>query len=342
MPSPNIGIELEYPGAQHPDDIYRRRGQSTVDLQSAMGRLPDRLNARNVYDGTVGLEMVSDVINLEDAVPWYKDAIMHVEEEWGELFQPTGLMDSGSTAGLHLHLSPLTDQQARDLYEISQTSWAKVMFCSSIANDDRGAVWPVFRGGRHCRMEYNDSRYSCVNHRSPDHYEWRLPEPVDPEHLYLIVEFLERFFADTDDAIQFAQEVLDEGDERITAIKRAEAVGMDIESMPEISRDTARTDTSDFFYHVQESFHTPDIFYVQFDDGEFYQLDSSLSGEVEIQGETYSANGVIWADSLEPVTDEERRDEVQRAFQNQARENQRETEATEELKKVLKKKKGKA
>lgn len=337
-----MGIEVEYPGRSPGDELYVARGRGTSGLADQIRTWPSSIGGRATYDGTVGLEVVSDRLHPADAPQWYEATIEHVTEEWDTAYQPVGLMRSGSTAGMHIHLSPLSSDQARRLYDISQEPWAKVLFCSSIANSGDSASWPVFRGGRYCRMNYSNNRYSCVNHRGGDHYEWRLPEPVALGHMEIIVKFLRIFEDSPDEAVRYAQAILDEGDDRITAIKRAEAAGMDIDTVPTIEREPAPEDDYGFFEEVADRWDAPEIHHVRMDDSSFYVFDSSLDGTFEIDGHEVNPGEPVWADSINPVNDEEVSDTILRAFNRRGTSEERHTEATEELKKIIKKKKGKA
>lgn len=336
----NVGIELEYPAKGSSDKLYVNRGRDTSGL-SRSATIPPSYDGAATYDGTVGLEVVSEVLDLEDVANWHRDIVEYVEGEYNAEYQPVGLMQSGSTAGLHIHLSPLSERQARDLYEISQTAWAKVLFCSSIANDNGEAAWPVFRGGGHCRMEYNGSRYSCVNARGNRHYEWRMPEPMDSDHLEIVARFLRLFEQDTDLAIQYAQEVLDDGDDRITSIKRAEATGMHIEDIPDVRREPAPEDPENFYSEVESEWAAPQIYLVEIGGERYYAFDSNIDGEFEVNGITVQPNTALYVDSLNRVQDQDVEEDVVLALQRRDAESLRETEATDELKEIVKKKKGK-
>lgn len=337
-----IGLEVEYPGMNPSDEKFISRGRDTSGLQNDMN-LPRHLHGRAVYDGTVGLEVVSDVMNLEDAPDWYAELIDYVEDEYNTGYQPTGLMHGGSTAGLHMHLSSLTRRQAEELYQISQQPWAKVLFCSSIANDGGQPSWPVFRGGRYCQMNFNGDRYACVNGRGSGHYEWRMPEPMTPEHMEVVVKFLRLFEQEPDAAVQYAQEVLDDADDRVTSIRRAEATGMDIETIPTVDRQPSEEDPENFFDAVANDWSMPEIHRVSFDGQDFYYFETELrpSYEFEADGVEFRADQILRADSLNPVQEPTLADDIERAYQHRLGDNPRETEATKELKKIVKKKKNK-
>lgn len=335
----SVGLEVEYPTMGSNDEYLVSRGRQSNELQSRVGGMPAGLG-RATYDGTVGLEVVSDVLDVSDGAGWYKEVINHLESDYDAPFQPTGLLSSGSTAGLHIHLSSLDDSEARELYEISQTPWAKVLFCTSIASGDDGVTWPVFRGGRYCQMDSNlaGSRYNCVNSRRGGHYEWRMPEPVAPEHIDIVMKFLDFFHQDPEIARDYAQELLDDADDRITAIQRAEEVGMDINGIPSVERSPATTDPADFYDAVSDGWHLPEIYRVEYDGEEYYTFETDLIGSFEAAGVSFGYDSVLVADSLEPV-DEALRQEVRNAFEARRTDNNRQTEATEELKKIIKKKK---
>jgi hypothetical protein len=332
-----VGIEIEYPRLGNGEPLVSR-GHGTNELQSNFHE-PPGFSGRGVYDGTVGLEIVSDELPVEDLPAFYAEAINYTENEFDAVYQPTGLMAGGNTAGTHVHISPLSREEAQELYEMSQTPWMKVLFCSSIANSDDSAAWPVFRGGRYCRMnrDWHD-RYSCVNHRGDGHYEWRMPEPMIREHAEILARFLSLFKQDPELARQYAQELLDDADDRITSIRRAEAVGMDIEEVPAVRRSRAEVDPENFYDVVSEEWSMPEIYTVEMDGDAFYVFDTRLQANFAACGIEFSHDDVLYADSLETAAPEVAED-VRRAFGRRNQDEMRETEATETLKEIVKKKK---
>lgn len=333
-----VGIEVEYPKVGDGEYMVTR-GNGTSSLQSQMPPLPNSMDARREYDGTVGLEIVSGVLHLEDAKNWYADVLDYVGGEHGVYYQPSGLMNNGSTAGMHLHLSELSREKAEDLYEISRTPWAKVLFCSSVAMSDDSAVLPVFRGGQYCQMNLGREHYDCVNNRGSGRYEWRLPEPVTVEHWEILAKFLTIFENSTEKAIEYAQEVLDDGDDRITSIQRAEAIGMDLDDAGRVMNEQYGGDPENFYEEVSSSWAAPEIYHVEYDDEHFYTFETNLDvDEFAISNVEFNPNEIFWAESLDPVQDDEYAEEVQRVAERVRRNNTRETEATDELKKIVKKK----
>ena len=334
-----IGLEVEYPISDGEQMVGR--GEPSNGLLDRIHNWPSEIGGRAVYDGTVGTEVVSDVLDIEDAESWYGSTIEHIEVEYGDRFEPTGLMTDGSTAGLHVHISEISRSTAQDLADISSEPWAQILFCSSIARNSNGSLqWPVFRGGRYCDLQFGSGHYHVVNERGGGHYEWRLPEPVLPEHVGIIMRFLDLFVQDRDSAIDYAQEMLDDVDNRITAIRRAEAVGMDIDERPTVARERFESDPESFYDEVESTWAAPEIYAVELRDDPFYVFDSDTlqsNAEFEIAGVTFTTDDVLYADSLEQVADPSVRDDVRAAYRRD-NQNPRETEATEELKKIVKKK----
>lgn len=334
-----IGIELEYPEFNPRSDEYLvSRGRPSNDLQREVSGLPSFLNGHATYDGTVGLEVVSNRLELADMQNWYAEVLEYMRAEYNAEYQPVGLMQGGSTAGTHIHISSISESKARELLEISQTPWAKVLFCSSIASDDQSTTWPVFRGGRYCQMSYGRNHYDCVNSRGNGHYEWRMPEPMVPEHVEILQKFLRLFEQSTDAAIEYAQDLLDSGDDRITAIQRAEKVGMDIDEMPAVRRMPAEADPENFYEMVANDWALPEIYTVEYDDRTFYVFETDFEGAFEVSGITFEGSDVMYADTLDVVDDNALIEEVYGAYQRAQTDDMRETEATKELKKIVKKK----
>lgn len=340
-----IGLEVEWPRLGNDDELFVDRGRRSRALQSEVpAHLPGMSHTRNDWDGTVGMEIVTDPpLPLADVENWYRDVLEVVRAEFDADYQPCGLMNSGSTAGCHVHLSPLSRGQAEALFRMSQTPWMKVLFCSSIARDDNDSVtWPVFRGGQYCAMEMGDhgpgqAHYQCVNYRGGDHWEWRLPEPMIPENISVLVEFLRAFEQSPEAAQEYAQRVLDDADDRITSIRRAESIGMDIEDVPSVRREQPECDPEHFYETVESEWYYPEIYTLEYNGDTFYLFESRLEGTFEVAGVQFSSNDILYADSLNAVDDSELHDTVRRAYRRRG-EDMRETEATEELKKIVKKK----
>lgn len=342
-----VGIEFEYPAApgwseEEKYTTYGRRTRSEADTIRREERGWTHGGSAG-WDGTVGIEITSPVLDAADGWKWYADTKDRVENEYGIPLAPTGLMES-STAGLHIHLSPISRDEAKALYELSTTSWAKAFFCSSIVSENGTNQWPVFRSGNrppdsgYCRFEGWDStnHYNCTNQRRGDHWEWRLPEPMSVDNFEHVMEFLVRFHEDIELGVQYAQEVLDSGTNEITSIKRAEMVGMEFDDDAEIARAPA-PESAEFYEHVEERPWLPEIHRVGMDGRTFYLFDTRLQGTFEAGGVQFDHDDVLNARTLEPV-DDALEGEIRSAYRSYGEQTNR-TPATDYVKDVVKKKK---
>jgi hypothetical protein len=188
----------------------------------------------------------------DDLRDWYRMSIAELSKY--SPHEPCGVSvssDRASTIGLHLHFSGDMFQgsagrrKGEGLYELSQEPWFKLFACSSIANDPGSETYQVFRSS-YCSMNYTDhSSNSVVNRVNGDHFEWRLLEPVTPDHFDLVLDFFELFANEgIDEAREFARGLVDDFDHRLTAVKRAHALG--IEDMLDQGRGSSETDQEDF------------------------------------------------------------------------------------------------
>lgn len=343
-----VGPEIEYPRANSEEELLSHKGRDSSSLESEVTR-EGGLETFNTYpepDPSVGLEVNTDEpLPLGRLQEWYRAVINEVEGRFGTLFQPSGDI-RGNTAGLHIHISPLSEGKARRLYEMSQTEWMQVFMCTSVTENDVSTSAPVFRGGSYCNMDNPPSdpgghRYDCVNHRGGEHWEWRLPEPMLPEHTELVSEFLRLFEQDPDAAATYAKDLLQDGDERITSIRRAEEIGLVVRDMNEILR-TPFEDSESFFHEIEEDPGTPKIYRASLNDGEYYLFDTELSSEIgyEVSGTSFTASDILRADTLECVEDSELENTIERAYEEYCRETRvnNENENTDYLKEIVKKK----
>ena len=223
-----VGIEVEYPTVQRGTRAtFKNKAEGSFGLEEEVRRrdLPGR--ADPTYDGTVGLEVVSDQLDISNAGGWYRDVLRDLATF--DPHEPCGLLSGrGSTAGLHIHFSQATNSQARRLAQVSRQPWMQVFACSSITENNH----KVFRDN-YCRIDdYDAGRYSVVHScAGSGHYEWRLPEPMTHEHFHLLMEFLDEFMVDQENAIRWAKSLVNDGDDRLTSVKRAKEVGLkDLES----------------------------------------------------------------------------------------------------------------
>lgn len=335
-----IGLEVEYPLADgHP---LKNEAQSSGNIVSHLNDDGWPLRGRATRDPTVGAEIVSDPpLKVDDAESWYAECIEYIEESYGVQHAPTGMVHN-STAGLHMHISPLTLSEAEKLSEWSSEPWLQVFVCTSICEKE-APHYRVFRDD-YCRLQRSvDSgdRYSVVNERSRTrgHYEWRLPEPMTTGHLPYVMEFLKLFKYDPDKAKEYALEVTEKED--ITSVKRAEAIGASLEfdrASGEVMRN-AHPSSTNFYHDVVDDESCPYIYRVSFPDSDehYYSFESHRDQEFVIQGVSFNRNTILDAETLSVVGDDEVRRSIERAMSD--RDGPDPKEATKYLKDVIDKKK---
>lgn len=223
-----IGIEFEFPYANAYngyDDIPERYqyASTSSSYRDTYGRGVSLEFGGQMTSDHVGAEVTSDVMNLhtEEPLEWYTDVIADAEEK-GYPFAYTG--QGQTNFGLHMHLSTLTEEKARALYEMVENNrytWPRVFFCSSVK--PRSAD-PWRHGG--IRYGYGFDQTSILRpcrRGSVGHYEFRLPEPMPPEQLELVLEFLQLLeHAGPEAAEHFARERVANLDERLAPIDQYE------------------------------------------------------------------------------------------------------------------------
>lgn len=233
----DIGIEVEYPIAQSEELRMKKRGRISNDLFERI-ELEDRDSwyyGGHVYeDCTIGAEIPSHVMNPDQMALWYKNTLDRVERYYGYPHEPCGVVEGDvgkTTAGLHVHLSTLSEADARWLHNISEESWFQAFICTSVTDDYKN----VFRKGGttlpRSKLSEGEStpRTSPVRkvRRSNGHYEWRLPEPMTREHMELFEEFFVQLRDNgTESAENFVRDLMNDADERVTSIARAKEVGV--------------------------------------------------------------------------------------------------------------------
>jgi hypothetical protein len=114
---------------------------------------------------------------------------------------------------------------------------------------------------------------------------------------------------------------------------------MDIDAVPTVERSPATDSTADFFETVANSWSAPTIHTVNLDGESFYLFESRMDGEFGVDGMRIHTDDILYAHDLDPVEDEQLRERVQQGFVRNNSDEVRETEATDELKKIVKKKK---
>lgn len=329
--SMEIGLEIEYP--REAGDRWANRGRSSNDLCNHVRDRSWPLSGRPTYDGTVGLEVVSEILDVEEAAQWYNGVLDYIRDEYGERYAPCGILRNGNTAGLHMHLSPLRHDEARKLFEWSQEPWMQLFVCTSVAENE-APTYRVFRSN-YCNMSFNSGRYDCMNNRGGDHWEWRLPEPMGRDHIEVVMDFLKLFSEDPETAKEFALEQLEEND-RITSIRRAQTIGEEVLQPVSVIRE-AHPSTQSFYEEVYGSDSMPYIHRVDLDDTSYYAFHSTLDDTFSVRGVRFDRDTVLDANTLRPVRDPSLQTQVENAIENW-QETSQNPETTQYLKEILKKK----
>jgi hypothetical protein len=282
----NIGVELEFPKKHSSREHMKDAAVQSNDIRMRLGDQGFRLNRGNiVYDGTVGLEAVSEVLPLQEAANWYRNTVETIEDYGSCQYEPVSLIEEGpttSTAGTHLHISPMNRNEAKDLYNLSTHPDVQLLTCSRVVQDET-PDYPVFRSD-YCGMNFNSDRYSVVNDRG-NRWEWRLPEPQTMEHVENLFKFVKIFMEDGgEEALDYAKEKVTQGE--TTSIQRAREIGVTELSETDsytVDRDSGKS--SDFFTSVFEDRSAPYIYHVTNEDNgeEFYAFWSSDEGSTAVQ-----------------------------------------------------------
>lgn len=218
----HVGFELEYPATrgEPPAAPANQNSRSMSDDYPGAWPVQGVPDSARGSCGTdhCGAEIRSGVMDLHTYQPetWYNESIRLGEEE-GYTFAATGR--GRSVFGLHTHLSPIDpDIVERITEETSSNEWCRVFFCASI---DENSLDPwrhyrssspghPFRGPR-TRTETSDD----------DHYEFRLQEPVLPEHFELVCDFWRKVETEgVEAALDYARDLVLSKDERLTAIQQ--------------------------------------------------------------------------------------------------------------------------
>lgn len=217
----HIGVEFEYPVAVG-DTIPAAEGDCSDGLWNDY-RLTDESRGDNWisdldYAGAIGsdhtgAEIRSGIMDIQSEEPnvWYRESIRKSEES-GYPFAATGY---GETIfGLHQHISPIRKELTEEIAQMCSNEWARVFFCSSIS---RETLDPWRHGG--VRSPESPWRGPRAGGIEEDRWEFRLPEPVLPDHFDLMMEFWRKLAAGGfPEARDFAREAVMSRDERLTPI----------------------------------------------------------------------------------------------------------------------------
>lgn len=238
----HIGIELEYPVATGP--VPEGLAAHSTNLRSHFGRSSDWLpnmfeGGKGGYMGSdhTGAEITSGILDLHTSEPeeWYTNSISEAEGA-GYSFAATGY---GETVfGLHMHVSQFSKEKKDAVQDMCSNEWARVFFCSSI---DRDSVDPWRHGG----VSAPSTPFRGPRGGGEDnHWEFRLPEPMLPEHFGLVMDFMRILETEGPEAAEeFAFELVVNRDERLTPLVQYRNLRETVDGWPDEQAIREETDT---------------------------------------------------------------------------------------------------
>lgn len=227
----NVGVELEYPVAETetsaPAGTARTSGALYENYDRDDWEVPGLREDAWGYMGHdhTGAEITSGVLEIHSDEPeiWYEGSIEEAEND-GHPFAASGF---GETVfGLHQHVSELSQNARERIAEACSNEWALVFWCSSVSED---SLDPWRHGGIYSPSE----PWSGPRHPGNRHWEFRLPEPVLPEHFSLMMDFWRKVGAEgVEAATDFARDLVYDKDERLTAIQQYHQLEDEYEDWP--------------------------------------------------------------------------------------------------------------
>jgi len=204
MTDRNYGFELEVPFSNDADDAVGKGKPGKRDAEYRLNdALPDGLEAtwERIGKSEYGIEVRTVTeFSYQSLIEKYHGVLEAISSVDDVDFNPCGIYGE-TTAGIHIHVSPITTGQAESLVNVSKRPWLQVLCGISICIEDGAVVSPVLRSQantehsstNYCRMKLGQHKHCVVNSRESGHYEWRLPEPVGGTNFSAVMEFLDRF-----------------------------------------------------------------------------------------------------------------------------------------------------
>lgn len=227
----NIGIEMEYPIADAAPNLTSeaRRSGDLLDNHVNENPIPEVDRDCSVGSDHTGSEIRSGILDLRTDQPkdWYRELIAWAEDE-GYPYAACGYGDT--VFGSHIHLSQISRAQ-RDVVEtIASEPWGLVFFCSSVTQT---SLDPWRHGG--CNPQSPFAQVEIKRQGIPNHAEFRLLEPLHPDHFDVIVDFLRTLSVNGPTAAyEFAEEAVlaEEEKDNLTAVKRYRALDEQYSDFP--------------------------------------------------------------------------------------------------------------
>lgn len=233
-----VGVEFEYPIADSAANAPATFARTSSPARDCFDYHEPVTAIEGVPGGELqrehtGVEIPSAQLDLHSMEPevWYNGIINELEAA-GHPFAASGAGDTNF--GLHTHLSELPPEDAQGLFDMSQEHWFRIFVCSSVMPESAD---PWRHGGvssmeidPHTNTEFDgqyvvnarENRFDdSVPDRQAGHFEWRLPEPMMPEHFQLFMRFCRILSLEGHaEAKAFARDLVEAGDDRLTAIRQ--------------------------------------------------------------------------------------------------------------------------
>lgn len=257
----SIGIELEYPIAADADMVPGGDAQSSGSVRSHFGRGADWLTEEFPDEGGyvgsdhTGAEITTGILDLHSTQPedWYEASIERCEEA-GYPFAACGYGDTNF--GLHFHISDINEEQRQFLRDVCGEEWGQVFFTASV---NENSLDPWRNGG----IRNPRNPLTRAERQPTQHYEFRLPEPMQQEHFSLVMDFMRMVSAGLfDEAEEFARDLVYSKDERLTPVAQYQQLAEVYEDWPQrhpdesrdpFSGNRTRTSMAEWFHDLMES-----------------------------------------------------------------------------------------
>lgn len=250
------GLEFEVPFKADENRYLTGRGKPATEESTGWFRSGDRemdYEWISASPSTYGWEArTTETKNIYGLCKWYRDAYKDIERH-GNTIEPVGYHGDG-TAGLHVHFSPLSEEQSELIRDVSREPWMRLLACTSVAAfDHHGERLPKYHV---LRGEDPDVRSPCpdddigghgkrrvvAKRNGTGHYEWRLPEPMLPISFDRLIEVVSVLLTEgADEAEAFARKIFREHPDKVTAIRRARAIQAECGDLPAMKEEQNAT-----------------------------------------------------------------------------------------------------
>lgn len=254
-----FGLEFEVPLKADKNELFTGRGKPAESESTGWFCDQDRemdYEYISASPQTYGWEArTTETKSMAQLCHWYNRAYNDIESigKHGTTIEPCGYHGDG-TAGLHVHFSKLTGEEAQMIHDISSEPWMRLLACTSVAAfDHKGNLLPkyhVLRGddpdvGNPCpqrSVSGPGKRRVIAKRGGAGHYEWRLPEPMLPTSFYLLMDVVSVALNESPtEAERVARRIFDERSDEVTAIKRARKIQDTLGNLPAMKEEQNAT-----------------------------------------------------------------------------------------------------